>query len=143
MKLDIHKGNIIIALLLVVIICMGIYFVTLKKNPEVAGESLFDKREHCANNRQNAQDQLENNYKLATPYFYDIFYSPKTGTCVYTYGLLLLGKSPNEVGSFVIADYFTGESLVSFQYDNSTEDESKYSYSVRPKFDDAVMLYRK
>ncbi len=105
-------------------------------------DSLFEKQERCSNNRENAKKQLEGTYSLATPYFYDIFYSPKTETCVYTYGVVLYGVSPRDVGGFMIADYFTGEQLFSVDYDNSTEDSSEYSYNKRPLFSEKVEEYR-
>jgi len=117
--------------------------IEIEQEKQVAvTESLFEKQERCANNRENAIKQLEDTYSLATPYFYDIFYSPKTDTCVYTYGLLLYGTSPDEIGSFGIADYFTGEQLFSVKYDNSSKDSSEYSYNIRPQHTQAVESYR-
>lgn len=136
-------SNIVVLVLVLIIFALGAYLINSKNSSTPTTESLFDKQERCANNRDNAQKQLEESYKLATPYFYDIFYSQKTGTCVYTYGLVLSGESPNEIGSFVIADYFTGEQLFSIQYDNSSNDESKFSYTVRPQFEDKVAEYKK
>jgi hypothetical protein len=137
------KKNITIIIL---IIALGatIYFAFQNDNKNgVASESLFEKQERCANNRENAKQQLEDAFSLATPFFYDIFYSPKTDTCVYTYGLILAGNPPEEIGSFVIADYYTGEELFSVQYDNSSGDESQYSYTIRPEFTKAVEEYKK
>ena len=134
---------IIVVASLVVVMAIGYYFIYLPKQQGQDSESLFNKQEQCASNRENAQRQLEETYKLATPYFYDIFYSQKTKTCVYTYGLLLAGESPNEIGSFVIADYFTGKQLFSVDYDNSSGDDSKYSYTVRPLFSEIVESYNK
>lgn len=132
-----------VILLMVVIIGLVVFIFNEPKGPAITGESLFEKQETCAGNRENAEDQLEHTYSRATPYFYDIFYSFKTGTCVYTYGLVLYGVSPEEVGSFVIADYFTGEQLFEVTYDNSTEDSSEYSYNKRPLFTEMIKEYRK
>jgi len=132
--------NLIIAVL---IITLGVSLYFNFQNSEVSSNSLFEKQERCANNRENVKRQLEESFSVATPYFYDIFYSPKTDTCVYTYGLLLYGESPEEVGSFVIADYFTGKELFSIRYDNSSSDESQYSYTIRPEFTKEVEKYKK
>ena len=102
----------------------------------------FEKREKCANYRDKAQEQLEETYKMATPYFYDIFYSPKIDSCIYTHGLLLAGISPNEIGNFKIVDYFSGETIFSVGYDNSSENEEDYSYIKRPIFSEEVDKYR-
>jgi len=134
--------KITIFLVLIIIILVGFIF-TEQSNQTMSSESLFEKQERCANNRENAQKRLRETYSLAAPYFYDIFYSPKTGTCVYTYGLVLYGVSPEEVGSFVIADYFTGEILFDVDYDNSTEDSSLYSYNKRPDFTNMIEKYKK
>lgn len=136
------KKNIVIVILLIVVVALG-YFALQNNKGGVASESLFEKQERCANNRENAKQRLEDSFSLATPFFYDIFYSPKTDTCVYTYGLNLSGNPPEEIGSFVIADYFTGEELFSIQYDNSSGDENQYSYTIRPKFTEAVEEYKK
>jgi len=136
------KLSIALAVLFVAVV-VGYYFIFISKQQGLDNESLFNKQERCADNRESAQRQLEENYKIATPYFYDIFYSPKTKTCVYTYGLLLAGESPTEIGGFVIADYFAGKTLFSVDYDNSSGDESQYSYTVRPKFSDMVEQYKK
>lgn len=136
------KKNIIIAILLIVVVATG-YLAFQNSKGGVASGSLFEKQERCANNRENAKQQLEDSFSLATPFFYDIFYSPKTDTCVYTYGLILSGNPPEEIGSFVVADYFTGEELFSVQYDNSSGDENQYSYNIRPKFTEAVEEYKK
>lgn len=112
------------------------------KAPAVAEESSFEKKKECALLRKDAQTQLEENYQFATPYFYDIFYSPKLNSCVYTYGVLLFGESPNELGSFILADFFTGETIVSENYDNSSDDESRWSYEVRPIWSQQVDEYR-
>lgn len=138
----INTTNTIILLSLVIIV-MLIFIVSSRNNPTMTNESLFDKQERCAKNRENAQKQLKDSFKLATPYFYDIFYSSKTGTCIYTYGLILSGQSPNEIGSFAVTDYFTGEQLFSVDYDNSSGDENQYSYTKRPQFSDMVEEYKK
>lgn len=135
------KKNIIIAIL-VLVVGVTTYFA-FQNNGTVVSESLFEKQERCANNRENAKQQLEDSFSLATPFFYDIFYSSKTGTCVYTYGLILLGEPPEETGSFVIADYFTGETLFEVGYDNSSDNDEEYSYNIRPKFTEAVEEYKK
>lgn len=139
----VNTTNTIIVSLGLIIVGLLIFIASSKNNPFVASESLFNKQERCANNRENAQKQLEDSFKLATPYFYDIFYSSKTGTCVYTYGLILSGQSPNEIGSFVIADYFTGEQLFTVDYDNSSGNEKQYSYTKRPYFSNMVEEYKK
>jgi len=136
------KKNIIIVILLLAVGATA-YLAFQNNKSDVVSESLFEKQERCANNRENAKQQLKDSFSLATPFFYDIFYSPKTETCVYTYGLILFGNPPEEIGSFVIADYFTGEKLFSVQYDNSSGDESQYSYNIRPKFTEAVEGYKK
>lgn len=136
------KYKILIAGLCLTIVGLTIYIINLKEVNNLALESSFAKKELCANNRQNAQKQLDENYSMATPFFYDIFYSSKTDSCIYTYGLVLYGTSPNEVGSFIIMDYFNGQKIESFKYDNSSGDEKQYSYTIRPHFDKAVERYR-
>jgi len=104
--------------------------------------SSFEMRKECALLADKAKLQMEEAYTLAQPYFYDIFYSPKVDSCVYTHGLLLLGSSPNETGSFVLADFFSGETLVSETYYNGSGDEQLYSYVVREVWKDQVNEYR-
>ncbi len=137
------KNQKVTIFLSVIIIFLIGFIITEQNNPTANSESLFEKQERCVNNRDNAKKRLQETYSLATPYFYDIFYSSKTGTCVYTYGLVLSGVSPEEVGSFVIADYFTGEDLFNVDYDNSAEDSSLYSYNKRSDFRDMVEKYKK
>ncbi len=134
--------KITILLAVVIIFLIGLIFIK-QRTITTSSESLFEKQGICANNRENAKERLQETYSLATPYFYDIFYSPKTDTCVYTYGLVLSGVSPEEIGSFVIADYFTGEILFDIDYDNSTEDSNLYSYNKRPDFTNMIEKYKK
>ena len=129
-------------ILLVIIVGLVLYIFSIDKNQVVTGESLFEKQERCANNRDNAKKQLEESYRLATPYFYDMFYSSKTDTCIYSYGVVLYGVAPKETGVFNIYDYFTNERLYSINYDNSSGDEENYSYNIRPKFNEEIEKYK-
>lgn len=106
-------------------------------------DSLFEKQEKCASYREDAKQRMEDNYSISTPYFYDIFYSPKTDTCIYTYGVLLVEGSSGDLGSFIIADYFSGANLFSVTYDNSSENIEEFSYNKRPLFSEKVEEYRK
>jgi len=104
--------------------------------------SSFERKKECALLADGAKQQMNETYQLAQPFFYSIFYSPKVDSCVYTYGLVLSGVSPNETGSFVLADFFTGESLVSETYYNDSDDEQLYSYVIREKWNGLVDEYR-
>jgi hypothetical protein len=114
--------------------------ISYDKNADSA--VLFEKQKSCAESKLKAREYLDSQYTLLTPYFYDLFYSPKTGTCIITYGLLISGESPNEIGSFIIDDYFTSETLEEFQYWNSSDDESLHSYNIRPSFTQKVEEYK-
>ncbi|MBU1046644.1 hypothetical protein KKH36_02590 [Patescibacteria group bacterium] len=113
-----------------------------KISTEDSSNTLFDKREKCANYREQAKNQLNETYKIATPYFYDIFYSSKLDTCLYTHGLELFGTPPNESGSFVIVDYFSGDEIFSVDYDNSSTNEDNWSYNQRPNYSKEVEKYK-
>ncbi|GMQ82686.1 MAG: hypothetical protein BMS9Abin05_2144 [Rhodothermia bacterium] len=131
-----YKSATIVILLLIV---GGLY---LNYSASGSEESLFEKQERCANNRVGAIEKLVGSYQTMTPYFYEIFYSPKTDTCVYTHGVVIGGESPDELGSFKLKDYFTGEDLEAFYYDNASDDVEEWSSVVRPKFREAYEKYR-
>lgn len=126
-----------------ILVGVGVSYKGSSENPVSGQDTSFEKREKCANYREEAQIQLEETYSIAVPFFYDIFYSPKEDSCVYTHGLILMGDPPNERGSFVIVDYFSGDILFSVDYDNSSEDRSDWSSEQRPKFSAEVEGYRK
>ena len=112
------------------------------QNKAVLEDSQFERKKECALLAGKAKQQMEESYQLAQAFFYSIFYSPKTDSCVYTYGLVLSGESPNETGSFVLADFFTGESLLSETYYNASDDEQLLSYVIREKWNGQVDEYR-
>ena len=138
-----ESKNIFILILILLTLAMGTYIIVKRYKYSEPNEALFDKRESCANNKENAKKQLSETYSLANSYFYDIFYSSKMDTCIYSYGLVLTGNPPDEMGSFVISDYFTGETFFSINYDNSSSDDRQHSYNVRPKYTEVLKNYRK
>jgi len=139
-------GGIILVLVIFLVI---IYFgkqpnakpVDPQENAQT-GNSLFEKQVICVNYTENAKKQLEDSYTLATPYFYEIFYSPKTKTCVYIDGVILSGSAPNDIGIFHINDYFTKETLFFINYDNTSSDEKMNSYDRRLIFSNEVKKYK-
>jgi hypothetical protein len=130
--------KLLLILVLPLLMGAGCQFGSGQKNDD----EIFEKQKSCADSRLAATEYLENQYKLMTPYFYDLFYSPKTKTCIMTYGLLTSGESPNEIGSFIIDDYFTGETIKEFQYWNSSDNESLHSYNIRPEFTKTIEEYK-
>lgn len=130
------------SLIIIFVVGITLGYLLFNGNSANTESEPFAKREKCANYTEEAQQQLLGSYRLATSYFYDIFYSPKIDSCIYTYGLLLAGESPNELGSFNIVDYFSGEIIFSVNYDNSSKDEKDWSYMRRPIFSDEVEKYR-
>lgn len=130
----------IIGVLGIIILGLAIYIVY--SNSKSSGDSIFEKQRACIEYRDDAAQEMTDNYSLASSYFYEVFFSPKTDTCLYTYGLVLTGISPKEVGSFVIVDYFTKETLFSLQYDNGGADEKKYSYNIRPVYEAELKKYK-
>lgn len=105
-------------------------------------EVSFEEKERCSNYRAEAKQQMQKSYRLVTPYFYNIFYSPKVDSCVYTYGVISAGELPNEVGAFKLADYFSGETLINVRYNNSSDQENDWSYKKRPLYEERVREYR-
>lgn len=107
-----------------------------------SSEAFFEKKRQCAELRDRAQKKMVDDFKMAKPFFYEIFYSPKTDSCLYHYGLLLLGEPPNETGSFVLADFFSGRTITEAAYDNGSTDVTKNSPSVREGWSKIVDSYR-
>ena len=121
-----------------------LFYIAKKGNDQcISSDSsaIFEKQRQCVLLREGAKKKMEDDFKIATPFFYDIFYSPVTDSCLYTYGLLLAGEAPNEIGSFNLVDYFSGKTIISEQYDNSSDDFSKNSPDVREKWNMEVSKY--
>lgn len=110
-----------------------------KSTPE---KTIFEKKKECALLIDEAKNKMESDYKTMTPFFYDIFYSAKTDSCLYSYGVLVAGQSPEEIGSFILVDFFSGETLVSEQYYNNAEDSKLWSSTVRDKWREQVDTYK-
>lgn len=144
-NLHIMNGNKTIPIILVVAV-LGILAGYFAGNQNATIESkevsIFEKQRQCSLLRDNAKKKMEEDYKVATPFFYEIFYSPKTDSCLYHYGLKLYGTSPNEVGVFLLTDFFSGEDVGRAPYDNSSPDESKNSPDVRDDWNKIVDSYR-
>lgn len=122
---------------------MIVSFYFGKMSKDTSGEMLFNKKRQCIELRDQAQKKMTEDFKIAKPFFYDIFYSSKTDSCLYHYGLLLLGESPNETGSFILADFFSGKTLAEAIYDNGSTDITKNSPFVREAWEKVVDSYRK
>jgi hypothetical protein len=141
--------NVIISVLATCVILMGLFIIYLINNqasqiePIVSDNKIsFDKQKTCSKYRESAQKKIEESYNLAQPYFHEIFYSPTTDTCLIAYGIVLAGVAPNDIGSFVIEDYFSNKELFSVNYDNTSENEKDYSYEVRRKYTEALNQFK-
>ncbi|MDP2690929.1 MAG: hypothetical protein Q8O95_00800 [bacterium] len=137
--------KIALAIVITVLVTSGAHFMFYisKQNvpPKINSDLVFDKQRQCVLLREEAMKKMEGDFKMATPFFYDIFYSPVTDSCLYSYGLLLAGESPNEIGSFNLVDYFSGKTIVSEKYDNSSANYKQNSPDIREKWNQEVKKY--
>jgi len=135
-----NKERLISIIITIFIMSSLMVFFSLKKTN--SNDISFEKKATCMNYEEDAKKQLLEAYSLATPYFFDIFYSSKTDSCVYTYGLVLSGEAPNDKGKFVIEDYFLKKILFSIDYDNSSTIDELNSYDKRMIFSEEKEIYK-